>query len=149
LHRHPEVELAAAVGKPDIYAGEVPVAYVVLTPESLVSAETLREFARTHVPEGPAAPAEVIIVETIPVTAVGKIFKPALRADAARRALDAAIMAFHAESGIRVTIELHERGGMLAEIRCPPAFECRDELERILGRFTIPFEIVQDVSAEM
>lgn len=143
LHRHPEVELAAAVGKPDIYAGEVPVAYVALAPGSSVTAETLREFARIHVPEGPAAPAEVIIVDTIPVTAVGKIFKPALRADAARRALEAAIIAFHAESGIRVTIEFHERCGMLAEIRCPPAFECRDELERTLGRFTIPFEIVQ------
>ena len=114
-----------------------------------MSAETLREFARTHVPEGPAAPAEVIIVDTIPVTAVGKIFKPALRADAARRALDAAIMAFHAESGIRVSVTLDERCGMLAEIRCPPAFKLRDDLERLLGRFAVSFEIVQDVSAEM
>ena len=32
LHQHPAVQLAAAVGRPDAHAGEVPVAYVQLKP---------------------------------------------------------------------------------------------------------------------
>lgn len=114
LHRHPEVELAAAVGRPDAYAGEVPVAYVALAPGATVTAEALRDFAREAVAERPAAPAEVIVVDAIPVTAVGKIFKPALRQDAARRALAAALDG----TGAAVEVTLDERRGMVAQVRC-------------------------------
>lgn len=115
LHRHPEVELAAAVGRPDAYAGEVPVAYVALVPGATVTAEALRDFARETVAERPAAPAEVIVVDAIPVTAVGKIFKPALRQDAVRRALAAALDG----TGAAVEVTLDERRGMVAQVRCP------------------------------
>ncbi|MBX3560346.1 MAG: acyl-CoA synthetase [Sphingomonas sp.] len=115
LHRHPEVELAAAVGRPDAYAGEVPVAYVALTPGANVTAEKLREFARETVAERPAAPAEVIILDAIPVTAVGKIFKPALRRDAAERAIAAALDGMDAV----VEVILDDRRGMIAHVRCP------------------------------
>jgi fatty-acyl-CoA synthase len=45
----------------------------------------LRAWAADHVPEAAAAPKEVHVVETIPATDVGKVFKPALQADVARR----------------------------------------------------------------
>ena len=79
LASHPAVEIAAAVGRPDIHAGEVPVAYVKLIAGMNVAAEELREYARQHVSERAAAPVEVIICDALPVTAVGKIFKPELR----------------------------------------------------------------------
>jgi fatty-acyl-CoA synthase len=116
LHRHPGVELAAAVGRPDAYAGEVPMAYVALKPGATVSPEALRDFACETVAERPAAPAEIVIVDAIPVTAVGKIFKPALRCDAAGRALAAAV----AGLGADVAVTLDERRGMVARVRCPP-----------------------------
>lgn len=103
LHRHPDVELAAAVGMPCPYAGEIPVAYVQLVEGSAATPEGLRDFARDHVPERPAAPVEIVVVREIPVTAVGKIFKPPLRQDAARRAVAAALAEQFpdAEIGIR------------------------------------------------
>jgi len=91
LHRHPEVELAAAVGKPDAYAGELPVAYVVRKPSARLDADALLEYAADAVAERPAVPKEIHFIDEMPVTAVGKIFKPALREDAARRAVEALI----------------------------------------------------------
>jgi fatty-acyl-CoA synthase len=49
LHEHPAVALAAAVGKPDAYAGEIPVAYVVLKPGAEASADELKDYARDAV----------------------------------------------------------------------------------------------------
>jgi fatty-acyl-CoA synthase len=90
LLTHPDVTGAAAVGRPDIHAGEVPVAYVTLTSPDAVSAEDLRSWATARVPERAAAPKLVTVVPDLPLTAIGKPYKLPLRADAARRAaLDA------------------------------------------------------------
>ncbi len=85
LHTHPDILLAAAVGKPDSYAGEIPVAYVQLNPGSSVSVDALRSYAEERIFERPALPAEIIILDRLPVTAVGKIFKPTLRYDIIQR----------------------------------------------------------------
>jgi len=85
LYRHPAVALAALVGQPDAYAGELPVAYVQLKPGSVASATELIAYLREHTPERAAVPVALHFVEPMPLTAVGKIFKPALRIDAARR----------------------------------------------------------------
>jgi len=92
LSRHEDVELAAAVGQPDAYAGEVPVAYVTLREgAAAVTQAELEAYARQVVAERPAAPKAVRILKAMPVTAVGKIFKPALREDAAVHAARAAL----------------------------------------------------------
>ena len=83
LASHPAVSMAAAVGQPDSYAGEIPVAYVTLAPEQNISDEELHAFARENVSERPAAPARVEILSSMPLTTIGKIYKPVLRAQAA------------------------------------------------------------------
>lgn len=93
LSRHEAVDLAAAVGQPDAYAGETPVAYVTLREGAAVSEADLMAHARETVAERPAAPKAVRILDRMPVTAVGKIFKPALREDAAIHAARAALEA--------------------------------------------------------
>lgn len=85
LYRHPAVALAALVGQPDAYAGELPVAYVQLKPGAAVSPDELIAYLREHSPERAAVPVALHFVEPMPLTAVGKIFKPALRVDATRR----------------------------------------------------------------
>jgi fatty-acyl-CoA synthase len=85
LLAHPAVAAAAAVGRPDRHAGEVPVAYVTLSPGATATEDELRQWAATHVPEAAAAPKQVHVVDAIPLTDVGKVFKPRLRADTARR----------------------------------------------------------------
>lgn len=83
--KHPDVAEAAAVGMPDAYAGELPVVYVRLKPGASATADDLLNFARTAIVEPPAMPRRIFVVESIPQTAVGKVFKPQLRIDCAER----------------------------------------------------------------
>ena len=64
----------------------MPVAFVTITPDSKVTGEELEAWAAEHVPERAAAPKQVEIVDEIPLTAVGKPYKPELRRRAAERA---------------------------------------------------------------
>lgn len=86
LLSHPAVTAAGAVGQPDAHAGEVPVAYVTVAPGSDVSPDDLRVWASNHVPERAAAPKTVEIIDSIPLTPVGKPFKNELRRRATERA---------------------------------------------------------------
>ncbi len=74
-----EIELAAAVGRPDAYAGEVPVVFVQLKPGAQISASEIRNLLADKIGERAAVPKEVFILDEMPLTAVGKIFKPKLR----------------------------------------------------------------------
>lgn len=87
LMQHPAVAEAGAVGMPDAYAGEVPVAYVTLRSGAGVSEAELLAFARATIHEPPALPRRLFVLEQLPVTAVGKVYKPALRQDCTRRLL--------------------------------------------------------------
>lgn len=87
LLSHPEVTGAAAVGRPDVHAGEVPVVYVTLTHSDARSPDALRAWATDRVPERAAAPKLVTVVPELPLTAIGKPYKLPLRADAARCAV--------------------------------------------------------------
>lgn len=78
MHGHPSVALAAAVGKPDAHAGEVPVLYVQLRTGASATPEELLSFAQRFIAERAAWPKDVKVLPTLPTTAVGKIFKPAL-----------------------------------------------------------------------
>jgi fatty-acyl-CoA synthase len=82
---HPAVALAAAVGAPDAYAGELPVCYVMLRPGVQATEDELRDHAQRAIAERPAWPKRIHVVDTIPLTSVGKIYKPTLRCDAASR----------------------------------------------------------------
>ena len=78
LASHPRVALAAAVGRPDAYAGEVPVAYVQLRAGEEITEQELIDFARERIAEPAAVPKAINILPSLPLTTIGKIFKPAL-----------------------------------------------------------------------
>ena len=82
---HPAVALAAAVGMPDVYAGELPVCFVELLPGANVSIEDLHLHAQSAIDERPAWPKLIQTIDNIPLTTVGKIFKPSLRCIAAKQ----------------------------------------------------------------
>ena len=79
LGAHPAVALCAAVGAPDAYAGELPVAFATLKPGCEASEAELLAFTAARVDEGPAKPKSITVLSTMPVTNVGKIYKPELR----------------------------------------------------------------------
>ena len=117
LHKHPAVAMAAAVGKPDEKAGELPVVYVQLKPGAQASEVELLEHAAAHIPERAAVPKDAWIIDAIPLTAVGKTFKPALRFDAIARVYQAAIDELH--PAVRVEVLSDDRAGQLAHIHLP------------------------------
>ena len=73
------IEMVGAVGQPDAYAGEVPVVFVQPKKGAQVSAEEILAYMSEHIGEPAAIPKEVFILEQLPLTAVGKLFKPKLR----------------------------------------------------------------------
>jgi len=75
---HPDVFLSAAVPRPDAYAGELPVLYVTVKAESNLTQESLLAYMQKHVPERAAIPKFIHIIDEMPLTAVGKLFKPEL-----------------------------------------------------------------------
>ncbi|MFK4297782.1 fatty-acyl-CoA synthase [Arthrobacter sp. GAS37] len=105
LLTHPEVTGAAAVGRPDRHAGEVPVAYVTLAAGATTRTENLIRWAEDRVGERASTPKSVTIVDQLPVTAVGKPYKLALRADATRVALSEALREMAAVHAVEADIE--------------------------------------------
>src|SRR5690348_12347485 len=93
LLAHPAVRAAAAVGRPDRHSGEIPVAYVVPAGPGPFDEAGLLAWAGTAIGEAAARPKRIYPVDAIPVTEVGKPFKPALAADAAVRAITDALAA--------------------------------------------------------
>jgi fatty-acyl-CoA synthase len=91
LGAHPAVQLCAAVGAPDAYAGELPVAFATLVPGMTASEAELLAFTAARVDEAPAKPKSVVVLQHMPMTNVGKIFKPELRALAARKVAEAMV----------------------------------------------------------
>jgi fatty-acyl-CoA synthase len=148
LVRHPAVETAAAVGLPDTYAGELPMAFVQLKPNAVATPDELREFCRKEIPERAAVPVQVVPIPVMPVTGVGKIFKPALRLDAAQRAFDAALAPLKAE-GVKaeVTVRNDATYGTLAEVRVAGS-SSREAIEKrcaeLLGGFQIRHAVAFD-----
>ena len=107
LLAHPDVEVAAAVGMPDSYAGELPVAFVTLHGGSIASPDALLDFLRHRIEEPAAMPKRVEIIDEMPLTPIGKIFKPSLRKIAIRWAIEGA--AVRAGVGDQIAVEIDDK----------------------------------------
>ncbi|MGV9798100.1 acyl-CoA synthetase [Mycobacterium sp. NPDC003449] len=137
LLAHPDVTAAAAVGRPDLHSGEVPVVYVTVRPGATTDAGMLREWAADHVVERAAAPKLVTIIDTLPLTAVGKPYKPALRTDAIRVAIIAALDGF---DGISTVESVIRDGTPVVTVSVGPGADeqaLRNELDRYAVRYDI------------
>jgi fatty-acyl-CoA synthase len=131
LLQHPDVLMAAAVGEPDEYAGELPVAFVSLRPGATVTMQELSTFANERVPERPAWPKRIDVLPVIPMTAIGKVFKPKLRMLACQRVLDDRLARAGLADAVRVEVE-DAAGGLSARFEPLPGAPALDR-ERIAG----------------
>ncbi len=118
---HPAVALAAAVGMPDSYAGELPVCYVALRPGATATEDELHDHARQSIGERPAWPKQIHIIDAIPLTSVGKIYKPQLRCDAAARLVRQVVGAQLKIVGANVDVSEGGRRGMRVSVTLPEA----------------------------
>jgi fatty-acyl-CoA synthase len=68
---------------------------VQLFPGVTATEQELRVFAEAEIGERPAWPKEIRIIDAIPMTAIGKIFKPSLREDAVKRTVQTLLVERH------------------------------------------------------
>lgn len=139
LHRHPAVQLAAAVGRPDSHAGELPVAYVQLRHGASATEDELLAFARDQITERAAMPKAIRLVTAMPLTGVGKIFKPELRQ---REIADALRTALH-DAGApisRLDVVSDPRFGIQVEVTVAGSATAAIARE-VLGKFPFRFEV--------
>lgn len=101
----PDVDISAAVGMPDQYAGEVPVLFVVPRQDCEVNIAALHERLDRDLHEPPARPRRVLVIDALPVTAVGKVFKPALRDKAIEEKVRLET-AMHCGDGARISVRI-------------------------------------------
>lgn len=138
LSKHPSVALAAAVGSPDAYSGEVPVAYVQAKPGVAVSDQELMNFAEAHIPERAAIPKHVRIMPSLPLTGIGKIFKPALQ----QREIEAAVRSEAEKVGASVGEIWFERDPRLGQIVRVRASAEAAPLRAALDRYAFKSEVL-------
>ena len=147
LYKLKGVNMAAAVGRPDAHAGEVPVAYVELAEDAGVSEADVVKWAQSKIGERAAVPKEIYVVDQIPLTAVGKIFKPALRWDATRRVYEEALKGLgDLVKRVEVSVAEDKVHGTSAMIRIEAA-EGADNLKiearvaELLARYTVHYTL--------
>ena len=142
LVEHPAVLYAAAIAEPDRDKGEIPIAYVQLRPGMSVSESELMGHCRSEITERAAIPRTVRIIEAMPLTAVGKIFKPELRLDAIRHCVRN--VAARLDEGSELGIEVRETGGTIAVVLAvsdPSMAGAVDSMRRELERYNFRVEV--------
>lgn len=72
LHDHPCIAEAAVIGRPDPKWQEVPVAYIVCRKDMTIGAEDVKAFVGQHLARF-KIPREVVFVDSLPRTALGKV----------------------------------------------------------------------------
>jgi acyl-CoA synthetase (AMP-forming)/AMP-acid ligase II len=78
LYRHSHVLEAAVVGRPHDVLGEEPVAFITLRSETLLIQDELLALCEEEL-AAYKRPRDIVVVDTLPKNAVGKISKPELR----------------------------------------------------------------------
>lgn len=138
LSRHTDVLQAVAIGQPDPYAGEIPIAYVTLNPGSEITITELLDYCSSAISERAAVPKRIEILDKMPLTAISKVYKPALR----QRAAEFAVTNTLNEASIQASVstKLEQQRGLVAKVTLVNA----DEIERaksVLQSYPVTIEI--------
>lgn len=141
FYQHPSVAEAVAIGKPDKRVGEVPVVFLQLQKGATISHDELIAHGQTHIHEQAAVPKEIHFVEAMPVTAVGKIFKPELRNQLIQKMVTTELTALVAEP-FTVAVYVDKKIGQCVAVTTEP-----DAVQRVklaLADYTFHLEVNAD-----
>lgn len=146
LHEHPAVALVAAVGRPDPRVGELPVAYVQLKPGATTTPAELAAFAAERIGERAAWPKEIRIVPELPLTAVGKIFKPTLVYEQVQEVYTTAVRGVEGVAAVQTQVSGDRRLGVVAQVQVRPSAgvergQVEDAVRAVLGQYAVPYEL--------
>ena len=138
LMAHPAVAMAGAIGQPDAHSGELPCAYVELVDGGSAQSEELRNHCKEHVHERAAHPKFIEVLDELPKTAVGKVFKPDLRKRAITRVYNAALEEAGVNARVSHVIDSKKRG-LVAQVEKTGDVDDA-AVSQVLGSFVRPWE---------
>jgi fatty-acyl-CoA synthase len=143
LYKLEGIHLVAAVAKPDSYAGEVVSLYVQLKPGHNVTKEDIMDYLKQHIGERAAIPKEIIFIDSMPLTTVGKIFKPALHWDTVRRTLEGELSVLRDEVELcSVSVGEDKAVGTLATVTAKAnAGTEREHVEKRIREILAPYAV--------
>ena len=138
--RAQEIALAAAVGRPDPYSGETPMLFVSPSIGASIDLDALSRFVEDRIVEAPAKPRAIHVIAEMPLTPVGKIFKPRLREIAAEQAARELIAAALPEVPVDILSETDAERGLIVKAKAP-AEHCKS-IQAELGRLPLVSEVM-------
>jgi fatty-acyl-CoA synthase len=115
LMAHAGVIQAVAIGQPDVHSGEIPIAYVVVKDKQQITSSELLEYCQKHISERAAIPKRIEILDSLPITAVGKVFKPLLRNKSTEFSVNALFKAHNISA--QVNTEFNPEKGQVVHIQ--------------------------------
>lgn len=131
---HEAVAFAGAIGQPDGHSGELPCVYVELVGGANVSVDELMKHAEANITERAAFPKYIEVLDELPKTAVGKVFKPDLRKRAISRVYNHALE----EAGLPakvVSVVDDKKMGLTAQVQKTGKVD-EKAITALLGKFT-------------
>ena len=141
LAGHEAVALAGAIGQPDAHAGEIPCVYVELVDGATATEAELMAYAKANIHECAAHPKHLEIMDELPKTAVGKIFKPDLRKRAITRIFNAAL----ANAGVAAevgSVAEDKKRGLVAHLVKTGTVDAAG-VTKALGAFANPWDLAE------
>ena len=141
LAGHEAVAFAGAIGQPDAHAGEIPCVYVELVDGATATEAELMAYAKANIHERAAHPKHLEIMDELPKTAVGKIFKPDLRKRAITRIFNAAL----ANAGVAAevgSVAEDKKRGLVAHLVKTGTVDAAG-VTKALGAFTNPWDLAE------
>ena len=132
---HPAVSMCAAVSEPDAHAGELPVVFLALRPGTSAAAQAILEEVRPRIAERAAVPKRVTILDAVPTTAIGKVYKPALRARAAEVKISEMLF------GLGCSVKAEDRAGVVHLRISMNDKSAEGEVRQRLTAIALPYEI--------
>lgn len=139
LSAHPAVASVVAVGLPDAYAGELPMAFVVLHNGAQANARELLDFCEQRISERAAIPRRIEFIPAMPLTAVGKIYKPTLRQKISEMVLREVLEEQHIDAIITGSID--KQRGLVLTIKIEDTAQ-RTKALQLLEPFALTMDFV-------
>lgn len=140
-YTHPDVAEAVAIGKPDKRVGELPVIYLQLKPGKKSDEAEFLNFAAENISERAAIPKEVYFIDAMPVTAVGKVFKPDLRNDIVAKVVESHMADIIQEHKASYTVAMSKKYGQLVSFTAADPASFQVIVTEQLGEYTFATEV--------
>lgn len=145
LSKHPSVAAVAAIARPDSYSGELPVAYIELKPNTSATVGELMLFAETHILEKAAVPKKMYIIPQIPLTAVGKIYKPELENCQIKEVFEIALSQISGIDGFDISFDMSNGRMVVIFVKCKADVDYRSLINEKLGYYSVKYLIKKKI----